>query len=63
MRPREHGKFIATSQPEIAMEDGTRLRVAGPIGSIRGGQPVSFWVATDYTGHGREIAHSLKIAA
>lgn len=45
------------------MEDGTRLRVAGPIGSIRGGQPVSFWVATDYTGHGREIAHSLKIAA
>lgn len=60
MRPRERGKFIAASEPEIVFADGTRLKVAGPVGSIRGGQDVSFWIATEYSGRGREVAHSLE---
>ncbi|MGX9574082.1 hypothetical protein [Mesorhizobium sp. f-mel] len=45
------------------MADGTRLKVAGPVGSIRNGDAVSFWVAIEYADRkDRTVAHSLEIA-
>lgn len=63
MRPREHGQFVAVADPKVALPDGTRVKIAGPCGSFRDGEAVSFWIAQDYTSHAaRMVAHSLEIA-
>lgn len=63
MRPREHGKFVAAADPKVLLDDGTRVKVAGPCGSFRDGECVSFWIAQEYAGAAvRMVAHSLEIA-
>lgn len=64
MRPREQGKFVAAADPKVLLPDGTRVKVAGPVGSFRDGEAVTFWVATEYgSSTARMVAHSLEIAA
>lgn len=62
MRPREHGQFVA-ADPKVALAGGTRVKIAGPCGSFRDGDAVSFWVASEYVGQSvRMVAHSLELA-
>ncbi|RAZ83197.1 hypothetical protein DPM33_32970 [Mesorhizobium hawassense] len=63
MRPRETGTFIdAADHPRVALADGQRVPVAGECGSFRDGDPVTFWLAIEYTRKDRMVAHSLDAA-
>lgn len=63
MRPRAVGTFVAAADPKVALPDGQRVKIAGPCGSFRDGEAVTFWVAQDYTSHAaRMVAHSLEVA-
>ncbi|TIQ42538.1 hypothetical protein [Mesorhizobium sp.] len=64
MRPRTIGTFVAGFDPKVALPDSQRIKIAGPRGSFRDGEVVTFWVAQDYTIYApRMVAHSLEIAA
>lgn len=63
MRPRTIGTFVAAADPKVALPDGQRVKIAGPVGSFRDGDAVSFWIAQDYADHAaRMVAHSLEVA-
>ncbi|RWK19810.1 MAG: hypothetical protein EOR43_23080 [Mesorhizobium sp.] len=61
MRPREFGVFLPGRDPKVALPDGTRVKIAGPCGSFRDGEAVTFWVVTDYTqAITRKYVHSVE---
>lgn len=64
MRPRSEGKFVAGFDPKVLLPDGTRVKIAGPCGSFRDGEAVTFWVATEYgSSTVRMVAHSLEVVS